>query len=55
LAENLIEGTINLDDDENIEIIKLSIEEILDKIKMGEIKDAKTIVGILTYVNLINA
>lgn len=54
LAENLKEGTVNLDEDENIEIITLSIEEILDKIKTGEIKDAKTIVGILTYVNLIN-
>jgi len=54
LAENLEIGNINLDEDENIEIIKLSIEEVLDKIQTGEIKDAKTIVGILTYANLIN-
>jgi len=54
LAENLEVGSVNLDEDENIEIVKLSVEEVLDKIQIGEIKDAKTIVGILTYVNLTN-
>jgi len=52
LAENLKPGKMNLDEDENIEIVTLSIEEVLDKIKAGEIKDAKTIIGVLTYVNL---
>jgi len=54
LAENLEVGSANLDEDENIEIVKLSVEEVLDKIQIGEIKDAKTIIGILTYVNLTN-
>ncbi len=52
LAENLKEGNINPDEDENIETIQLSIEDALNKIKTGEIKDAKTIIGVLTYVNL---
>lgn len=54
IAKDLKEGTVNLDDDENIQIIKLPIDEVLYKIKTGEIKDAKTIIGILTYTNLLN-
>jgi len=54
LAENLREGNVNLDEDENIEIVKLPIEEVVDMIRNGQIKDAKTIVGVLTYVNLSN-
>ncbi len=52
IAEDLKEGTINPDEDENIETIKIPIEEALEKIKSGEIEDAKTIVGILSYLNL---
>lgn len=54
IAKDLKEGTVNLDDDENIQIIKLPIDEVLYKIKTGEIKDAKTIIAILTYTNLLN-
>lgn len=54
IAKDLKEGTVNLDDDENIQIIKLPIDEVLYKVKTGEIKDAKTIIGILTYTNLLN-
>lgn len=51
LAEDLIEGNANPDEDEYIEIVEMSIEEVLEKIRLGEIKDGKTIVAILTYVN----
>ena len=34
------------DPDENIEIVKLSFEEALAKVDSGEIKDAKTILGL---------
>lgn len=52
IAEDLKEGTINLDEDENIETVKIPIEDALKKIRSGEIEDAKTIVGILSYLNL---
>lgn len=54
LAEDLKEGISNPDEDENIEFIKLSLDEALNKIKTGEIEDAKSIVGILSYLNLSN-
>ncbi len=54
LAEDLKKGIANPDEDENIEIVKLSIDEALEKIKTGEIEDAKTIVAILSYYNLYN-
>lgn len=53
LAKDLQEGMVNLDEDENIEIVQVSLEEALEKISTGEIKDAKTIVGIMTYNNLL--
>ena len=34
------------DPDENIEVVKLSFEEALAKAESGEIKDAKTILGL---------
>ncbi|MBU5677545.1 NUDIX hydrolase [Alkaliphilus sp. MSJ-5] len=52
LAENLKEGIANPDEDENIDVVELSIEEAMEKINIGEIKDAKTIIAILTYFNL---
>lgn len=50
-AENLKKTQVNFDDTENIEIIELTMEEALHKIKLGEIIDAKTIVGLL-YVEM---
>lgn len=52
IAKNLKEGTSNPDEDENIETIELAMDEILNKIETGEIKDSKTIVAMLTYTNL---
>ncbi|SES70417.1 ADP-ribose pyrophosphatase [Natronincola peptidivorans] len=52
LAENLEEGTASPDEDEYIELVSLSLEEALEYIKEGKIKDSKTIIAILTYKNL---
>ncbi len=41
------------DDDENIEIERLTAEEALQAIKRGEISDAKSICGILMWKNLV--
>ena len=41
------------DDDENIEIERLTISETLDAMQRGEICDAKTICGVLMWKNLV--
>lgn len=46
LATDLTETSQNLEEDELIEIERLSFEQALDKIRRGEIEDAKTIVGL---------
>lgn len=40
-------GSLSLDEDEFIDVVKLDINSALDMIKSGEIKDAKSIVGIM--------
>ena len=42
------------DPDENIEIVKLSFEEALAKVDSGEIKDAKTILGLFLAKKFFN-
>ena len=37
----------NLDEDEIVEIEKLTFEQAFEKIKNGEIEDAKTIIGLI--------
>jgi ADP-ribose pyrophosphatase len=39
------------EEDENIEIVKIKLEEALSKIHSGEIKDGKTIIAILSHIN----
>jgi ADP-ribose pyrophosphatase len=46
LATELTETSQNLEEDELIEIYRLSFEQALNKIRSGEIEDAKTIVGL---------
>lgn len=49
LAENLVKGQFNMDDDEFITIERYSLEESIDLIKKGEICDSKTISAVLAY------
>ncbi len=51
LAKDLITGKRNLDDDEFIDLYKLDLAEALNLIKLGKIKDAKTITAILLLQN----
>ena len=46
LATGLTETTQNLDHDEAIEIERITLPDALGKIRTGEIKDAKTIIGL---------
>ena len=47
MATNLTETEQNLEEDEILTIEKLSFPEAFEKIKNGEIEDAKTIVGLI--------
>ena len=46
LATELSETAQNLDEDENIDLIRLPFPEALDLIRTGGIEDAKTIIGL---------
>lgn len=49
VARELVKTHQHLDEDEDIEIYKFELEELLDKIRTGEIQDSKTISAILAY------
>ena len=54
LATGLTAGEKDLDENEFIELYEYSFEELLDRIMNNEIKDGKTVIGILkayTYLN----
>lgn len=46
LATGLTPSALEKDDDELIEVIPMPLSEALEKIKSGEIRDAKTIIGL---------
>ncbi len=46
LATGLTETKQNLEDDENLEIVRLPLARALKMIEAGEIEDAKTIIGL---------
>lgn len=52
-AFNVEIGNLSLDEDEFIDVVKVDINSALEMIKSGEIKDAKTIVGILLVADRI--
>lgn len=47
LAEDLVEGELQLDEGEFLHVEKYLLSELLDFVLKGEIRDSKTIVGIL--------
>jgi ADP-ribose pyrophosphatase len=47
MATDLSAGTTNLDDDEFLEPVKLTISDALERVRSGEITDGKTIVTLL--------
>lgn len=47
LARDLTQGTQDLMDDEDIEVVRLPLDDAIARIATGEIADAKTIVGLL--------
>ncbi len=53
LATDLEEAAQHLDDDEEIEVVRLPFAEALAKVQSGEIDDAKSIITLLTVANII--
>lgn len=53
IAEDLVKGVQNLDEDEFIEIEKYSLADSLSMIFDGTIRDSKTVMGILAYNHLV--
>lgn len=53
VARNLIASKQNLDEDEEIDVAAYSLQELLDMIFRQEIKDSKTVAGILAYQALL--
>ena len=55
LAGGLEKGQINLDEDEYVNVKKYTLEEVVDKILKGDIKDSKTISAIFTVREMIES
>lgn len=53
VAENLSKTEQHLDEDEYVEILEFSLEELLEMIHNGTIQDAKTISALLAYATYI--
>lgn len=47
LATDLVESEQNLDEDEFLSIERLSFDKAFEKIRAGEIRDAKTMIGLI--------
>lgn len=47
LVTDLTEGTLNLDEDEFVEVHKMPLDDAIELIYNGEIVDGKTIIGLL--------
>ncbi len=47
LAQDLMPGRQKLEDDELITVVKLPLAQAIEKVTVGEVRDAKTVVGLL--------
>ena len=50
-AEGLVEGDLSLDEDEFLNVEKYTLEQAVEMVKTGIIKDAKSIIAILLVAN----
>ncbi len=49
LATDLAQSTTRLDEEEDIDVVRLPLAEALDQVMHREISDAKTVCGLLAY------
>ena len=54
LATDLQTSAQNLDDDEEIELVRMPLSEALERVRSGEIDDAKSIIGLRTLADLLD-
>ena len=52
LATQLQPGASSQDDDEDIEVVRMPLDEVPHKIRSGEIRDAKSIAALLMVLYL---
>ena len=50
LATDLVPSQLQAEDTDNIRLVRVPVSQILDLIKSGEISDAKSIAGLLTFL-----
>ena len=50
LAENLVESHAHPEEDESITLLKVGLDEAVEMIRRGEIRDAKTVAAVLLYL-----
>jgi ADP-ribose pyrophosphatase len=50
LAKGLTMTELSPDEDEDIVVQRYNINEVLEKIEVNEIEDAKTMIGVLSYL-----
>jgi ADP-ribose pyrophosphatase len=55
LATGLVESAQNLDEDEEIEVVRMTFDEALRMVESGEIDDAKTVVALLRAYALLKS
>ncbi len=51
-AEGLVQGDTELDEDEFLDVLKVSLDKAYQMVMDGEINDSKTVCGILKYIAL---
>ena len=49
VATDVREGAVQHDEEEEIEVVRLPLEEAIERVVHGEISDAKTVAGLLAY------
>ncbi|MCR5215140.1 MAG: NUDIX hydrolase [Eubacterium sp.] len=49
IGSDLKKGSLNMDEDEYIDLVRLSLDEALELVKTGNINDSKTILAIFAY------
>lgn len=54
LAEELVQDPLNPDEDESIDVVIVSLDDAIDLIVNGEIRDAKSVAGILRVMVYLN-
>ena len=53
LARGLVPSRLEADEDENIEVVRYPVARVVEMVRTGEIRDAKTIVAVLLAASVV--